>query len=311
MEATIPSAILRQVRRDLFVENSSKFVDFKAFVSSQRYYVESVGDAVKLRPHIADELKAACAGDCSKFACAAIESLSGIVADAKSPRNAAWFVVRAYYAAFYSAHALLRMFGVLCSNIDGPELLRLKEAAKVTGQEFPKRGFFRVEISKDMSVLTFDPLKNSHEDTWATVVGVLNDLRSGAVTAAAPKASRDAAVEFLSEHIARLTDSQKYKTGNFLSYTRNQVQYRFALQTWHPYGGAKFPPTGSFEELAVSVLQGRFQNLTGQTDLIKFTNCALNFCQFSLDLVDSILSEGNDVSHHLIRGYARVKNMCR
>ena len=305
----IPVALLRQVRRDLLVSHSSSLVDFKAFIASQRYIVEPATVSVKLRPFITDELTAACAGDCSKFARAAVESLSGIAADVKAPRNTAWFVVRAYYAAFYSAHAFLRLFGVMCSNIDGDEFEKLREAANVTGQKFPKQGFFRIDVSSDLNALTFEPLQKSHEDTWATVLSVLDNLRSETASAAAPKSSRDAAVELLSEQMARLTKGQKFGKGNFLSYARNQVQYRFAFKTWYPYGAKEFPPAGSLEEISLSVLEGRFQDISGESDLVRFANCALSFSQFSLGIVNAVLSDQEDLSRHFLRDYSRVKNI--
>ena len=308
MTEGLPVALLRLVRRDLLTSHDSELIDFKAFVSSQRYTVDSTAAPASLRPYMSDELIAACAGDCSKFARAALESISGIVTDARAPRNTAWFVVHAYYAAFYSAHALLRLFGVLCSNIDGTEFARLQEAARVTGQTFPQKGFFRINVSTNLNSLTFEPLKNSHEDTWATVISVLDQLRDQAAIADAPKTSRDAAVELLSRHMARLTDDQQFSKGNFLSYARNQVQYRFAYRTWYPYGVKNFPPAASLEEIAVSVLEDRFQEIPGESDLVRFANGALSFCQFTLKIVDTVLAEQTNFSRHLSRDYMRVKN---
>ncbi|EBA18386.1 hypothetical protein RSK20926_11724 [Roseobacter sp. SK209-2-6] len=307
MEA--PVALLRQVRLDLLCAHRATTNDFKAFVASQRYTPSSVDGVFQLRPYVCDELVSALSGDCSKFSRAACETIAGLCTEPKAPKSAAWFVIRSYYAAFYSAHAFLRLFGRTCTNIDGAELAKLKEAASAFNLPLPGKGFYTIKISADQQKLEFKKLKNSHEDTWATLYAVLDELREAAATIAAPKASRDTTVQILSDIRDTMSCSGRFENGNYLSFVRNQVQYRFAEQTWYPYGSKAFPPPVTAEEIAKSVLEGRYQRLAGSNELIKFVNASLEFVQLTLSLIDFSAGQGASASTHLHRDYKHVRNM--
>jgi len=304
-----PAALLRQLRLDLLCTHQATTDDFKAFLASQRYIPSAIGDSLLLRPYVEDELVSALSGDCSKFSRAACETIAGLCTEPKAPKNAAWFVVRSYYAAFYSAHAFLRLFGRTCTNIDGAELAKLKEALSAIGQPIPSKGFYRVVISADRERLDFTKLKNAHEDTWATVYEVLGDLREAAARVPAPKTSRDSAVQLLSDLRGTLSCDGKFEKGSYLSYFRNQVQYRFAEKTWYPYGSKAFPPPISAEEIARSVLDGRYQPLKGSNEVVKFLNASLEFVQLTLELVDYSAALGASASPHLHRDYKRIRHI--
>ncbi|WP_420863473.1 hypothetical protein [Algirhabdus cladophorae] len=305
----IPSALIRQVRRDLIGPHGATTNDFKAFVASQRYTPDSTQPLFQLRPYDADELVAGVSGDCSRFGRATCETLAGIASDPRAPKNAAWFVVRTYYAAFYSAHAFLRLFGRLCSNIDGAELARLRQACNAVGQTPPSKGFYEVSVSSNLQTLAFAPLKNSHEDTWATLTRLIDELRTNTASVAAPKQSRDDTIVLLSAIIANLSDNQSHTKGNFLSHFRNQVQYRFAHQAWYPYGAKHFPTATSPEDMVKSVLDGRYQDIIGNTELVRFTNAAMQFIQLVIQIVDASATPVNQVSRHLTRDYVRIRNI--
>lgn len=304
-----PLALLRQVRLDLLCNHEATTDDFKAFLSSQRYTPSTVNGLFSLRPYMGDELVSALSGDCSKFSRAACETIAGLRTEPKAPKNAAWFVVRSYYAAFYSAHAFLRLFGRTCTNLDGVELTKLKEAATAYGHEAPSKGFYKVNISADQQTLEFEKLQNSHEDTWATVYKVLGELRNAAATVAAPKASRDITVQLLSDIRDTMSCNGRFANGNYLSFFRNQVQYRFAEQTWYPYGSKAFPLPISAEEIAKSVLEGRYQPLNGSSDVVKFINTSLGFTQLTLGIVDFTMAREASASSHLHRDYRRIRNI--
>lgn len=305
----ISLALLRQLRLDLLCAHDATTDDFKAFIASQRYTPSMVNGSLQLRPHVSDELVSALSGDCSKFSRAACETIAGLCTEPKTPKNAAWFVVRSYYAAFYCAHAFLRVFGYTCTNVDGAELAKLKEAVGPYGFPLPSKGFYKVAISKDRQGLDFEKLKNSHEDTWATVYDLLGELRDAAATVTAPKTSRDETVQLLSDIRATMSGNGKFDKGNYLSYFRNQVQYRFAEKTWYPYGSKAFPPPISAEEIAQSVLDGRYQRLAGSSEIVKFLNASLEFAQLTLSLVDHSAGRGPDASIHLKRDYKRIRSI--
>jgi len=305
----VPLALLRQVRLDLLCSHDAKTNDFKAFLASQRYTPNTVDHVFQLRPFVGEELVSAVSGDCSKFSRAACETIAGVRTEPKAPKNAAWFVVRSYYAAFYSAHAFLRLFGRTCTNLDGAELTKLKEAVKTYGQPLPSKGFYKTKISLDKQKIEFEKLKNSHEDTWATVYELLGELRETTVTIAAPKPSRDETVQLLSDIRETMSCGGKFESGSYLSYFRNQVQYRFAENTWYPYGSKAFPPPLAAEEISKSVLEGRYQRLSGSNELVKFINAALEFTQLTLAIADYAANREASASLHLQRDYLHIRKI--
>jgi hypothetical protein len=305
-----PLALLRQIRLDLFNLHDAKTNDLKALISSQRYtFITGTGEMC-LRPYSSDELISAISGDCSKFIRAACETLAGLSTETKAPKNSAWFIIRCYYAAFYAAHALLRVFGYTCSNIDGQELNKLREVAMFSGKPAPSKGFYRIEISADHQSLDFYKLKNSHEDTWASVLKLINTLRDNSASIAAPKHTREQSIQILSEIRNAITNDGKNNNGAYLSFFRNQVQYRFAAKAWYPYGSKDFPLNIAVEDISKSVLENRFQKLQGNSEIVTYLNNALIFTQFVLSLVDYVTNEREDVSFHLKRDYKRIRKMC-
>jgi len=54
----------------------------------------------------------------------------GITAVGNLPKSTAWILIRAYYAAFFAAHSILRMFGNLCIQLESPETFALDHVAQ-------------------------------------------------------------------------------------------------------------------------------------------------------------------------------------
>jgi hypothetical protein len=58
-----------------------------------------------------ESLLDAFAGDINRIGSASFESAVGIVRTNPLRKSTAWLIIKTYYSAFFSAHALLRMFG--------------------------------------------------------------------------------------------------------------------------------------------------------------------------------------------------------
>src|SRR5207249_1610921 len=70
---------------------------------------------------VADDraLLSAFAFDCNRMALAAFESMTCILRVEALPRTTAWLLLKAYYAGFFAAHAILRILGLSCSYLEG------------------------------------------------------------------------------------------------------------------------------------------------------------------------------------------------
>src|SRR5579862_5681975 len=57
------------------------------------------------------------AADINRLGSAAFETLDSIIRLASLPKSLAWLTIKTYYAAFFAAHALLRIFGIGCCSL--------------------------------------------------------------------------------------------------------------------------------------------------------------------------------------------------
>ena len=49
------------------------------------------------------------------------------------PKSTGWILIRAYYAAFFAAHSLLRMFGISCIQLDAQQITAISRVAHALG----------------------------------------------------------------------------------------------------------------------------------------------------------------------------------
>ncbi|TNZ65346.1 hypothetical protein CGK42_24295, partial [Vibrio parahaemolyticus] len=87
----------------------------------------------KLKIYDLNDLYISFAFDINRMATSSFESIHGIEPNQNFPKSIGWLVVRLYYAAYYAAHAILRLFGISCSQFDQQESRVITEIAKVWG----------------------------------------------------------------------------------------------------------------------------------------------------------------------------------
>lgn len=304
----VPVALRRGIRRDLVSSHTSRLADIKAFIASKNYYMTENSGQVLVSPLDRNDVRAAVSGDCSRFARAVLETLNGIVTEQTNARYHAWMVVRAYYAAFYSAHLFLRLFGRSCTHFNGQEFSILKQVASLQGINLSGKGFFLVTFTED-SNLALTGLNNSHEDTWASLLTLLDDIRAGVPRINAPKISRDETITFLSDLIEGITKNNSFQKGNWLSHVRNQVQYRFDYKVWFPYGHNY--PDNVVERKAKSAVRGDFIPMEKHNDLAEFYSLAMQFSSLCLSMIDLIVDDQAECSAFLKSEYRRLREQCR
>ena len=71
--------------------------------------------------------------DANRMSCGAFETILSIAPIATMRRSLAWFAIKLYYAAFYSAHAFLRFQGVSCTQLQIRETSHLAAVARAYG----------------------------------------------------------------------------------------------------------------------------------------------------------------------------------
>jgi hypothetical protein len=214
----------------------------RAWVVDDDYQVlvPITSDGAVLRIAHAERLLCAFAGDVSRMASASFESIEGIAPSRSLPRSTAWLVIRTYYAAFFAAHALLRMLGTSVTQFDAPQLGSVHEVADAYSM---KHG---IALSRGQYVCRFDAASSelrcrrvdgdrAHAGLWRVLLEELRrisaDLLSTNVSSVAVQ-SVAAQMDTLATCLSR---GGLDATGAWLSSIRNMTNYQHEFGAWYPY----------------------------------------------------------------------------
>jgi hypothetical protein len=152
----------------------------------------------------------------------------------------AWVVVRAYYAAFFAAHAICRALGSSLTFLDAPASNTIDRVADLysmrMGVNFQK-GLYVVSADAASKSLTLrKPTgEGSHEALWSHFTGLMRNALPTILTRSKTSVSALQASAVLSTIEDGLTNGGRSPNGNWLSTTRNRINYQHALSVWYPY----------------------------------------------------------------------------
>lgn len=175
--------------------------------------------------------------ECARFSSAALETFIFSDPPLAQRKSLGWSLIKAYYGAFFSAHALMRSFGRSVCHINSEQARSIsKIAALQTGGVSPQisPGIFSLECNSRSTELSATNLisKGSHEQLWMEFSRWLDDARTG-LTAAATYDSLS--VADCLKNIKSGLSSAGANNGAWLSVMRNQVNYSQQHGVWFPY----------------------------------------------------------------------------
>lgn len=213
----------------------------QAFLLDDRYriYDSQTDRNFIITPFEPDDLKKSVCHDLSRMASASFESIHSIAPTDAFDKSCAWSAIRAYYAAFFSAHAILRMFGISCTQLDQPHTSYIAKVATYTNTSTatPIQGLYKCEWNEKEGVLFFNHIGGSHETVWNEFSLALLSLRD--------KLLQPGAIGLITDLQEATTDLDKMRAelsaggcngGNWLSAIRNRINYRHDFSLWYPYG---------------------------------------------------------------------------
>jgi hypothetical protein len=183
---------------------------------------------------------AAFAGDASRMASASIESIEGISPSPALPKSIGWLLIRVYYASFFAGHAILRMLGRSCSQLDQAQLESLDTVAELFGQqnEALTRGLYLCTFDASAKAVTLSKMdstgQGSHGAMWRTLYGALGDISTDLLASGLPAR----VVQPVSGKLIELREALSQRgTGNgtWLSFVRNRANYQLSFGAWFPY----------------------------------------------------------------------------
>jgi hypothetical protein len=176
----------------------------------------------------------AIASDCCRFSGAAFQTVSAIATISFEKHAVPWELIKLYYAAFYSGHAIIRLLGESCSFFDRRHVVRIDDLSRTMGKapNFPiDAGLYRCTVHGGGTKLQcVKEQGGTHELFWRVfgerIDSAANDILSG------PLVQVDAQSVFAQlESFRRLV---RRHGSSWLSTLRNDCQYRHHYGVWFP-----------------------------------------------------------------------------
>lgn len=225
----------------LYTEVPSEFSDFKDWLNSGKFIVRNFPSKTSVEIEVNNEYayNHMIAYDSCRMSTASFESMLSIHSVESLPKSIGWIAIQSYYAAFFSAHSIMRCFGFACSQLTKNHVMKLNSFGRAIGlsnEAKPESGYFRGYYNSSSRVLNLKKMKNTHEDTWRTLVDCLNEVSNKVLSVAGLNAHKQELSAGLTDLVNKLTNQGDLSCGGYLSRFRNSVNYRQEHDFWHPYG---------------------------------------------------------------------------
>lgn len=187
------------------------------------------------------------AAEVSRFALATGESTHTIAQSDRLPSSRAWQLIQWYYAAYYAAHALLRMFGESLTYLERGHAKTLENLSVAYGFSAGHitAGYFRVLVGagKQVEFARVNVAKGSHDELWQLFARWI-DAQAGSVLSRTLTPSLEAQQTSASlGELAKTLRSPPYSNGTWLAHIRNEVTYRHTRNVWYPWKPAHGLPS--------------------------------------------------------------------
>jgi hypothetical protein len=285
--------------------------------SNYQIYQPVKTDEFKINVHDRNDFLFPISQDCNRFSSSSIESVIKIEDFSVLPKSVGWILVKQYYAAFYSAHFILRTMGFSLSQLDSLVITTIKQIADLYGNLNSvsiESGYYLIDFSDPASSLNCKKINvnndgGSHVALWKLFGNKLNVLTNDILA----KFST-AEVQLISNKLTELLDNLTYVGSNnysWLTRIRNDLNYKHLYGVWHPYS----LPANQVELIKRNLnlwkldpMNIELKNLTGK-ELIRFSNS----CQFIIGLCyyicNDMVSRCSIGKSFLSSGFKRLINV--
>ncbi|WP_202966916.1 hypothetical protein [Celeribacter indicus] len=185
--------------------------------------------------------------DAFRFSSHAAQTVHELEKTTAYDKLTSWRVIQAYYAAYFSAHAVLRFFGKSFSHLERGHVGFLSGRCKSEAGYAPSlpSSYYLIESNPKTHDVNFFRYGESHKDLWKCFLDLIADLEQQVLTLrASQERLQELSAHFLDLKEA-LTNRGQFPSGNWLSSVRNEVNYKSLEGVWFPFSKA----TPSFENL--------------------------------------------------------------
>lgn len=232
--------LVKEVTKTSFKEWVIKYPQvLDTYIAEDKEYIFYINDTENCLKSVAFDI--------SRMSIAAFETIHAISSSNELINSTAWPLIRSYYAAFFAAHTIMRIFGYAVIQLESQQIAKLNLALNFCNPPPPAsakigEGLHLVKFNLERRVFTLSKLNNgSHEDTWQVLANVLDMISRKMLTDQNPISNqlKQVAYEQLQQLISIMRTFPCSSRSNWLSRIRNEINYQHKYGTWFPHEKAK------------------------------------------------------------------------
>jgi len=198
-------------------------------------YVNNTPPLMSLHTTNPELYKDALSFDAFRFASNAAQTLKELEQSSAYSKVTSWRVIKTYYAAFFAAHATMRIFGRSFSSLSDAHAQHLANRCLTEAGYTPNlpSGYYLISINnKDIS---FKKYKSSHECFWTCYSDLCKFISLESLKLSHPKSKREDIQNYFDNISSALTNNGRKPKPNWLSNVRNDVNYSSEYGVWYPF----------------------------------------------------------------------------
>lgn len=257
------TTLLRQIwQNSSYVTEIKDHSGFKGWLAKEDFYIDSYKDEKEFALFVRDKdhFKKAISYDAFRFTVNSLQSIAEIRPNPSYGKISAWCIIKAYYASFFSAHALLRLFGRPFVHLDTGHVNIIRDHLKNETNKHSKinSGNYALNFDANHGKLKFSHVKDSHKDLWNEFLVLCRYLSTEVLNIKAPSEDLANLQNYFDDLGKILTKNGTIESGNWLSTFRNDVNYKSYNAAWYPFTKNDI----NFEEFLRKMQQWRKTPLT-------------------------------------------------
>ena len=198
-------------------------------------YVNNAPPSISLHTTNPEAYKDALSFDAFRFASNAAQTLKELEQSSAYSKVTSWRIIKTYYAAFFAAHATMRIFGRSFSSLSDAHVQYLANRCLSEAgyrPNFPS-GYYLISI--DNKDLSFKKYRSSHECFWVCYSDLCKFISSESLKISHPKDKREDIQNYFNNISIALTNNNPNKKPSWLSSVRNDVNYSSEYGVWYPF----------------------------------------------------------------------------
>lgn len=237
------------------------------------------------------------ASDINRFGCAAVESMHEMYYKPSFLKSHSWKCVKAYYAAYYAAHALLRMHGISCTNFEYENLNSIERIADLWNMQNNisiEKGYYQCFLNASnkeilCNKITTSGNKGSHEQLWHVFLRHLEYIITEVSNLPVSPENQIFLTKF--QDLKNILTSFGSNGGNWLSKVRNEINYKHIKGLWYPYKNAE----RSYEK--IEALIQKWEEIPDTMDIsTNYSRPILRFLDGCIFIVSLYLNSAKDMA---------------